>query len=104
MGCHGASGEEGKSALGLNISRVLGTGARWTVTDLVGKSAKWPGDDTVRKLAEKRLIICDECDIEEDINYNSIKRWASNAPVQTDSASAYLSQTIIGISNKMGRE
>ncbi len=98
----GPTGEEGKSVLALNISRIFGTGAKWTVTDLIGKGSKWPDAETVMELAEKRLIICDECDIEEDMNYNNIKRWTSNAPVQSKGVSAYLSQTIIGITNKLG--
>lgn len=99
---YGASGEEGKSVLATNISRVLGKGVEWTVTDLIGKNSKWPDAEQVMSLAEKRLIVCDECGIEEDFNYNNIKRWTSNAPVQSGGMSAYLSQTIIGISNKMG--
>lgn len=98
----GPTGEEGKSVLALNVSRIFGTGAKWTVTDLIGKSSKWPDAETVMELAEKRLVICDECDIEEDMNYNNIKRWTSNAPVQSRGVSAYLSQTIIGITNKLG--
>ncbi|KAK6436906.1 hypothetical protein LTR95_006910 [Oleoguttula sp. CCFEE 5521] len=99
---YGASGEEGKSVLATNISRVLGKGVEWTVTDLIGKETKWPEAAIVMKLAEKRVIICDECGIEDDMNYNNIKRWTSNAPVQSGGMSAHLSQTIIGISNKMG--
>ncbi|KAL2353510.1 hypothetical protein BJ546DRAFT_1062309 [Cryomyces antarcticus] len=99
---YGAGGEEGKSVLATNISRVLGKGVEWTVTDLIGKDSKWPDARLVMKLAEKRLIVCDECGIDQDMNYNNIKRWTSNAPVQSDGMSAYLSQTIIGISNKMG--
>lgn len=98
----GPTGEEGKSVLALNISRIFGTGAKWTVTDLIGKTSKWPDAETVMELAEKRLIVCDECDIEDDMNYNNIKRWTSNAPVQSKGVSAYLSQTIIGITNKLG--
>ena len=98
----GPTGEEGKSILALNISRIFGTGAMWTVTDLIGKKSKWPDAETVMELAEKRLIICDECDIEEDMHSNNIKRWTSNAPVQSKDVSAYLSQTIIGITNKLG--
>jgi DNA-directed RNA polymerase subunit M/transcription elongation factor TFIIS len=81
---YGATGEEGKSVLATNISRVLGRGVEWTVMDLIGKASKWPDGNTVMKLAEKRLVICDECGIEEDMNYNNIKRWTSNAPVQSD--------------------
>jgi len=99
---YGATGEEGKSVLATNISRVLGKGVEWTVMDLIGKASKWPDGNTVMKLAEKRVVICDECGIEDDMNYNNIKRWTSNAPVQSDGMSAHLSQTIIGISNKMG--
>jgi hypothetical protein len=40
------------------------------------------------ELAEKRVVVCDECGIEEDMNYNNIKRWTSNAPVQSKGASA----------------
>lgn len=68
--------------------------------DLEG--TKWPDAQIVMKLAEKRVIICDEGGIEEDMNYNNIKRWTSNPPVQSGGMSAHLSQTIIGISNKMG--
>ena len=43
------------------------------------------------RLAEKRLIVCDECETEDDMNYNIIKRWKSNAPVQCGGMSAHLS-------------
>ncbi|KAH9827500.1 FAD-binding, type 2 [Teratosphaeria destructans] len=98
---YGASGEERKSVLATNISRVLEKGVEWTVTDLIRKTSKWPDAQTVMNLAEKRLIICDECGIEEDMNYNNIKRWTSNALVQSGGMFAHLCQTIIGISNKM---
>ena len=45
----------------------------------------------VMRLAEKRLIVCDECETEDDMNYNIIKRWKSNAPVQCGGMSAHLS-------------
>ncbi|KAG5956619.1 hypothetical protein E4U56_006493 [Claviceps arundinis] len=83
-------------------SRIFGTAAKWTVTDLIGKGTKWPDAETVMELAEKRLIICDECDTEDDFNYNNIKRLTSNAPVQSKGVSGELSQTIIGITNKLG--
>ncbi|KAH8156706.1 hypothetical protein CIB48_g11545 [Xylaria polymorpha] len=98
---YGPTGEEGKSVLAMNISRILGTGVMWTVTDLIGKDAPWPDSKTVMTLAEKRLVICDKCKIEDDMNYNNIKRWTSNAPVQSDGISAHLCQTIIGITNKI---
>ena len=77
---YGPSGEEGKSVLAINISRVLGKGVEWTVVDLIGKASKWPEASLVMKLAEKRVIVCDECGIEDDMNYNNVKRWTSNAP------------------------
>lgn len=36
------------------------------------------------------------------MNYNNVERWTSNVPVQSARISAYISQTIIGISNNMG--
>lgn len=93
----GPNCEEGKSLLAINIGRIFGSGAKWTVTDLIGKGPKWPDPDVVIDLDEQRLIICDECDVEEDMTYNNIKRWTSNAPVQAKGISAYLSQTIIEI-------
>lgn len=99
---YGASGEEGKSVLGINIGRVLGKGVEWTVTDLIGKNSKWPEASLVMRLAEKRPIVCDKCRIEEDIKYSNIKRWTCNVPVRSERMSAYLSQTIIGIRNKLG--
>lgn len=99
---YGPTGKEGKTVLSMNISRILGTGVEWTVTDLIGKASKWPESDTVIELAQKRIIMCDECAIDEDMNYNNIKRWTSNAPVQCKGISSYLPQTIIGITNKIG--
>lgn len=29
--------------------------------DLIGKNSKWPDGNTLMKLAEKRLVVCDEC-------------------------------------------
>jgi hypothetical protein len=98
---YGKTGHEGKSVLATNVSRILTTGVVWTIADLIGKKASWPKSDEVMRLADKRIIVCDECEIEEDFNYNNIKRWTSGAPIQSDGLSAYLSQTIIAISNKM---
>lgn len=98
---YGATGEEDRSALGLNISRITGTGIKETVTDLIGKTSKWPDSDEAMRLAQKWMVICDECGIEDDFNYNNLKRWTSDPPVQSKAGSANLSQTIIGISNKL---
>lgn len=65
---YGPNSEEGRSVLALNITRVLGTGAKWTVVDLIGKGSKWPDAETVTELAKKRLVVCDECDNDEDMN------------------------------------
>lgn len=65
--------------LAMNIGRVLGNCAMWTVTDLIGKDALWPSPQIVMNLAGKRLVISSECDIEEGMNYTNIKRWTSNA-------------------------
>ena len=27
----------------MNVSRIMGTSAKWTMTDLIGKSSKWLG-------------------------------------------------------------
>ena len=99
---YGASGEEGKTMLALNISHIIGTGVGWMVPDLIRKASKWPDTDMVMELLGKRLIVCDECGIKDDMNYNNVKRWTSNAPVQSKGVSAYLSQTMIGITNKIG--
>lgn len=56
------------------------------------------------ELAEKRLIIDEECHIENGMNYNNIKRWTPNTLVQSKDISAYHRplQTIIGITNRLG--
>lgn len=56
----------------------------------------------VINLSEERLIVCDEFGIEDDMNYCNIKKWTSNAPVQCGGIFAHLSQTVIGITNKVG--
>jgi hypothetical protein len=40
----------------MNVSRILGTSAKWTVTGLIGKSSKWPDAEEVMELAEKRVV------------------------------------------------
>ena len=99
---YGKSGHEGKSVLATNISRVLTTGVVWTIDDLIGKVAEWPDAEDVMIYADKRIIICDEVKIDEDFNYNNIKRWTSGSPIQSKGLSAYLCQTVIGITNKIG--
>ncbi|KAM0315740.1 hypothetical protein ACHAPQ_011508, partial [Fusarium lateritium] len=98
----GPNGEEGKSVLALNISRIFSTGAKRTVTDLIVKGSKWLDSDTIMKVAEKRRITRDGYNIKENINYNNMKMWTPKAPVQSKGVSAYLSQTIIEITNKLG--
>lgn len=100
---YGAMGEEGKTVLATNFSKVLGTSVvKWTVTNLIEKTSKWLEPEVAIKLAEKWLIVCDGCGIEEYMNYNNVKKWMSNAPVQSKGVSMFLPQTIIGISNNMG--
>jgi hypothetical protein len=99
---YGKEGHEGKGEFSKNITRLLTSLVEWTTIDLVGKKSKWPGAKDVMKLASKRIIICDECNIEEGMNNDNVKRWTSDSPVQSDGMSAYLSQIVIGLTNTMG--
>lgn len=36
----GPVGVEGKTVLASNVSKILGTGGKWTVTDLIGKCSE----------------------------------------------------------------
>lgn len=98
---YGPEGHEGKTTLAKNISRMLAETVAWMSEDLIGSTSKWPDSDTVMRLCEKRILICDECDIGDGFNYNNIKRWTSNAPISIKGRTGFLCQTIIAISNKI---
>ena len=99
---YGKDGHEGKGEFGKNITRMLTNVCVWTTIDLVGKASKWPKAEEVMRLARKRIIFCDECNIDEGMNHDNIKRWTSNSPVESEGMVAFLSQIIIGLTNTLG--
>lgn len=98
---YGKDGHEGKSVLARKISKLLPGMSMWMTDDLIGSKSKWPTPDAVMNLCEKRLLICDEVEIEDGLSYNNIKRWTSNSPVSDGVTTTFLSQNIIATTNKM---
>lgn len=80
---YGRVGHEGKTVLATNISRLIPDAVEWVWADLFGKESKWPDADVVMELCQKRILICDECRIEDGFSYNNIKRWTSESPIST---------------------
>ncbi|KAF2123652.1 hypothetical protein P153DRAFT_412683 [Dothidotthia symphoricarpi CBS 119687] len=66
-----------------------------------GAGSSWPDADTVMYLCQKRILIYDECKINDGFNYDNVKRWTSEAPVSTLGRTGYLSQTAFKISNRV---
>ena len=97
---YGANGHEGKGTLSTMITRLFPDSTLWMSDDLIGKMSKWPQEDVVMSLCSKRILVCDECQVEDGFSYNNIKRWTSNSPVSSGGKTAILRQTIIGLSNK----
>lgn len=95
----GRDGHEGKTKLADSISRMLSSAIEWVSEDLFGSESKWPKADVIMTLCEKRILICDECKIENGFSYNNIKRWTSEAPITMEGRTGYLSQSAIIISN-----
>src|SRR5579862_8778581 len=62
---YGKDGHEGKGEFTKNITRLFASIAEWTTIDLIGRASKWPRGEIVMELASKRIIVCDECNIEE---------------------------------------
>lgn len=98
---YGKDGHEGKSELAKTISKLLPGTSMWMTDDLVGSKSEWPKPDAVMSMCEKRLLICDEAEIEDGLSYNNVKRWTSNSPVSDGVTTAFLRQNIIATTNKM---
>lgn len=96
---YGRDGHEGKTELAKAITRVFADAVEWVSEDLFGAKSVWPDAETVMHLCEKRILVCDECKIDEGFSYNNIKRWTSEAPVSMKGVTGYLSQTGIIVSN-----
>ncbi|RYP85484.1 hypothetical protein DL770_005042 [Monosporascus sp. CRB-9-2] len=73
-------GHEGKTTLAKNLMMLLAGAVMWSNDDLVGHKSKWPSADLVMKMCEKRVLTCDECEIEDGFSYQHVKRWTSNGP------------------------
>jgi hypothetical protein len=98
---YGRDGHEGKGTLMENITRLLPGVITWMSDDLIGSTSKWPKEDVVVELCEKRILVCDEVEIADGFSYNNIKRWTSNSPVSSGTSTSLLSQTIVALSNKI---
>ena len=96
---YGRDGHEGKSELAKNISRIFADAVTWVTEDLFGKESKWPKADAVMELCQYRILVCDECKINDGFSYNNIKRWTSEAPITSEGRTGYLCQTGIIVSN-----
>ncbi|KAI6986067.1 hypothetical protein KC359_g8908 [Hortaea werneckii] len=95
----GREGHEGKTVLADTVSRILSDCSEWVSLDLFGSKSQWPDAETVMYLCEKRLLICDECRIEDGFAYNNVKRWTSEAPITMNGLTGFLCQTSIVVSN-----
>lgn len=98
---YGKVGHEGKTELAKSITRLFGDAVEWVSTDLFGSKSEWPDADLVMRLCQKRILICDECRIEDGFSYNNVKRWTSEAPITMNGRIGYLAQTAIVTSNKI---
>jgi len=99
---YGRYGHEGKTELAKNLTKLLPDAVEWVSEDLFGKTSKWPDADVVMNLCEKRILVCDECKIQDGFNYDHIKRWTSEAPnTGSNGMVSFLSQTCIVISNNL---
>ncbi|RYP50714.1 hypothetical protein DL768_003858 [Monosporascus sp. mg162] len=76
---YGPSGHEGKTTLAKNLTMLLVGAVTWPSDDLVGHKSKWPSADLVTKLCEKRVLTCDECEIEDGFSYQHVRRWTRKA-------------------------
>ncbi|KAL9004827.1 MAG: hypothetical protein Q9188_002371 [Gyalolechia gomerana] len=68
----------------------------------IEEASSRPDAKTLMKVAEKTVIICDECDTEEDMNYNNSKECTSNAAVQSEAISHTYPRRSSDVSNKLG--
>ncbi|RYP11921.1 hypothetical protein DL767_011213 [Monosporascus sp. MG133] len=98
---YGPSGREGKTTLAKNLTMLLAGAVMWSSDGLVGHKSKWPSADLVVKMCEKRVLVCDKCEIEDEFSYQHVKRWTSNGPVSSGGRTGFLSQTSIAVSNKI---
>lgn len=78
---YGRYGHEGKSMLLRTLTNLIPKAGVWCQHDLFGKNAVWLRSELISYLAQKRSLICDECDIREGFSYNNTKRWTSGTPV-----------------------
>lgn len=102
MVMYGRYGHEGKSVLLKMLSALIPDASVWCSADLFGKQSKWPSSELITLLAQKRFLICDECEIKDGFSYNNIKRWTSGAPVTLeDGTTCHLSQSAFVLTNNI---
>lgn len=101
MVLYGKIGHEGKTELAKAISRLMPDAVEWVSEDLFGSKSEWPKVDTVMELCAKRILICDECKIEDGFSYNNVKKWTSQSPISMGGRVGFLSQSAIITSNKI---
>lgn len=71
------------------------------IDDLIGSKSKWPEPNAVMNMCGKRLLVCDEVEIADELSYNNVKRWTSNSPISDGVTTVSVRQNIIAISNMM---
>ncbi|KAK1828582.1 hypothetical protein QBC39DRAFT_393080 [Podospora conica] len=93
---------EGKSILLKMLTTLIPDASMWCSNDLFGKNSKWPSSEIITLLAQKRFLICDECEIKDGFSYNNIKRWTSGTPVTLeDGSTCHLSQSAFILTNNI---
>lgn len=102
MVLYGRYGHEGKSVLLKMLTSLIPDASVWCHSDLFGKNCVWPKSEMVNFLAQKRFLICDECEIKDGFSYNNIKRWTSGTPVTLeDGTTCQLSQSAFILTNNI---
>ncbi|KAG6050979.1 hypothetical protein E4U17_006318 [Claviceps sp. LM77 group G4] len=103
MVMYGRYGGEGKSVLLKMLSALIPDASVWCGTDLFGKSSKWPpSSELITLFAQKRFLICDDCEIRDGFSYSNIKRWTSGTPVTLeDGSTCHLSQSAFVSTNNI---
>lgn len=70
--------------------------------ELIEEASSRPDAKTLMNIAKKKVIICDGCDIKEDMHYNNSKECTSNAAVQSEAVSHTYPRQSSDVSNKLG--
>ncbi|GAB0495117.1 hypothetical protein MMPV_006415 [Pyropia vietnamensis] len=99
---YGPTGSEGKSSLMISISEAFPGTMMWVSRDLIGSKPTMPSQMELASWAQCRGIVCDGVSIRDGMNYDCIRRWTSNSPVEVNGMHLMLRQTIFAAANDLG--